>query len=338
MIKKNGVLQLGTRDQPFDGMFELQLNTSLHEFGPRAVSYLDVHGSLQLLSAGTGNSNAIIPSWTATSIAARSFVLEKSASQTAIKSGELLGIVSSHGEEIVHVMSCSNRKITLKSPLRFPHGAKAIVYNVSHRIKITGSGSAAIRLWNGEPDAGGTVEEKQEAFHHHRRLMYLHAAETSVSSSSVAVPMSSSSASRALLQHGSGVSWRSRSVGAITRCTIGYQDTNIYKSSLKQELLAGKVLLHGVEISGLGVSTGSAVQAGLSMIDYACAVRWPAFRKYISLMSVSMHSLQAGCIEFHGCTGALEVCRHSNSISVLQDTAFMPVPYYSTSDTCCLDM
>lgn len=326
MIRKNGILRLGTRDQPFDGIFELQLNSSMHEFGPHAVSYLDVHGSLQLWSAGTGSSDSAIPSWTATSIKARSFVLEENPSQTAIESGVLLGIVSSHGEEIVQVKSYSRRQITLKSPLRFSHGTKAIVYHLSHKVRIIGSGASAIRLWNGQPDAGGTVEEKGADFHHHRRLMYLHAAERSVAPSLALGLRSSSSTSRALLQLGSGVSSRSHSVGGITQCAIGYQDTNIYKSSLKQELLAGKVVLHGVEISGLGVSTGSVVQAGLSMTDYACAVRWPEFRKYISLINVSMHSFQAGCIEFHGCTGALEVCHLSSSTNAYQESAVLPGP------------
>lgn len=310
-IHKNGALQLGTREEPFEGTFELQLNSSLHEFGPHAVSYLDVYGSLQLLSNRVDVPDGIVRSWKATDIKAESFVLEGSEQLPDFQAGTLLGIVSSHGEEVVSVSSYSRRKVSLTSQLEVAHGAKAIVYKLSHKIKITGSGSAAVRMWNGQPDAGGSVEEKPAAFHHHRRLMYSHTAFGSASPASTAVRQKtswiSSFATASVMHHSSRALSQGSSSTDKIQSDSGYQDTNIYKSSLTQQQLAGKVTLHGVEISGVGVSTRSAVQAGLSMIDYACHVRWPEIRKYVSLKSVSMHSLKAGCVEFQGCTGGLEV-------------------------------
>lgn len=307
-IHKNGALQLGSRDKPFKGTFMLNLNSSLHEFGPHAVSYLDVYGSLQLKSADIETADETVPAWTCTDIRNATFLLQGISSADVIKRGSRLGVTSSHGEEVVTVDSYSQGLVTLTKPLRVAHGNKAIVYNLSHRIRIRGSGNTAIRVWNGQPDAGGTVDAKEPAFHHHRRLhCAAHAAGVTLPRCD-ASGSGSPPAARTLLQ--------SSSLARRPRSDVGYQDTNIYRSSLKQPQLAGKVELHGVEISGLGVPLGPQAQAALAMTDYACAVRWPDFRKYISLMSLSMHSLKAGCIDFHGCTGGFEVCCHNDMQAV----------------------
>lgn len=304
VVEKNGALQLGSRDQPFDGTFELVLNSSLHQFGPSAVSYLDVYGSLQLKSTETGVEDSTVPSWTISISKQSSFVLEEGPSADAIMSGSRLGVVSSKGEEVVVVSSCSKGRVSLTQPLQVKHGAKAIIYNVSRRIRVMGSGNAALRLWNGQPDAGGMVEVKEAAFHQHRRLHFADHASEAVEhhrgASRSQITSSRSAAPRALMQ--------SDPHKNPLQSAVSYKDTNVYKSSLKQPQLAGKVELHGVELSGFGVPSGPRAQAALSMTDYACAVRWPEFRKYISLMNVAMHSLQAGCVDFHGCTGGIEVC------------------------------
>eukprot|EP00892_Ulva_mutabilis_P000586 jgi/Ulvmu1/10528/UM064_0066.1 len=302
-VLRDGALLLGSRKQPFVGAFELNLNNSLHEFGSHAVSYLDVYGSLQLKSAEVEAADETVPSWTAITINKSSFTLEGGSSFDAIERGSRLGVVSSRGEEVVTVESFSKGHVTVTDPLTVAHGNKAIVYNLSRSIRITGSGRAALRIWNGQPDAGGSVDVKPPGFHHHRRLhraRHASGERPPVFAASLLAAQPASIATRRILT-------QSTASTSPRRSDVGYRDTNIYKSSLKQPQLAGKLELHGVEISGLGVPSGPQKQPAISMSDFSCAVRWPEFRKYISLMSVSMHSLKAGCIDFHGCTGGLEI-------------------------------
>lgn len=309
-IDQSGAFIAGHRASVHAHNFQLTLNSSLLPQLPShlAVSTLDVYGTLKLWSADLEMKEHPVRSWKAVKFSEYTFVLEADDDPVEFSFGVTLGLVSSHGEEVVSVKDFDKRsgKVMLQKKLQVKHGKKAIVYQLSRRMKVKAAGSAVLRVWNGRHHAGGGVDPLAPPNEHgHRRRLQgdLHA------------PLSSVSAHDSF--PGLGLSPRRGLAETMSEYKVsdsGYSDTYIYRTSIQPDDTGAVLEMHGVEIDGLGLEEQFGSKAALEVVDHACAVRWPKYRKYISLLSCTLHSLPAGCILFDGCTGGFEVRPHSARI------------------------
>jgi hypothetical protein len=300
-IGETGSFEAGDRSELFEHTMQLTLNSSLLPQVEHlsAVSTMDIHGTLKLLSADLEIEDVPLRSWKATHFTETSFILELDSNPTGIVAGTQLGVVSSHGEEVVTVQSINGGgKVLLKDELNIQHGSKAIIYKLSRRIRITADGPAFMRLWNGQHHAGGGVSPLAPPSGHHHRRSILSTAREEVQQGPVGVSAAMRQ-SRTLLAGGEAED--------TSYSDAGYSGKYIYRSSIQPDDTGTTVELHGVELKGLGVVGQLSWNAALEFVDHACAVRWPGYRKYIGLVSSTIHSTPAGCLHFTGCTGGFEV-------------------------------
>lgn len=306
-IDESGELSVGTRSSYHAGNFQVTLNSSLvpEKESHIAVSTLDVHGTLKMWSKDLELQDGPVQSWKAGQFSEDSFILEEDQNAAGFTPGTILGLVSSHGEEIVAVkkVETADRAVHLSDKLKIKHGKSAIVYNLSRRMKIKADGPAVLRVWNGRHHAGGGVDPlapPDEHTHKRRLAADMH---TSVSSTSRQKGFWRPSVGpRRNLLADKGANRPEDRVS-----DSGYLDRYIYRTSIQPDDTGAVLELHGVEIDGLGLEEEFGSKAALELVDHACAVRWPEYRKYVSIISTTMHSLPSGCILFNGCTGGFEV-------------------------------
>lgn len=325
-IAETGSLSVGSRSEMFGNTFQFTLNSSLLPQLDHlsAVSTMDIHGSLQLFSADLELEDGAVRSWKAIHFADDSFTLELDGQPTGIAAGTDLGVVSSHGDEVVQVEQISNGgKVKLQSNLKVKHGSKAIIYKLSRRVRVRGVGPAYMRVWNGQHHAGNGVSPlAPPTGHHHRRRM--HSAignEMQLEGAHLSEGPDAGSWTRGLLEDESDQA--DEAEGKYSNA--GYSGTYICHSTVQPDDTGGLVELMGVEMEGLGVEGELAEHAAIEVVDHACAIRWPEYRKYISISSSTIHSSPAGCIVFNGCTGGFEV--RARSLHVPQ------IPSLSRSQT-----
>lgn len=304
-IDESGTILVGGRSTFHPHNFQLTLNSSLLPQLPShvAVSTLDVHGTLKMWSTDLELEDRSVQSWKAGQFSEDSFILEEDDDPFVLfRYGAALGLASLHGEEVVNVKEFdeSSGKVKVQQKLQIKHGKKAIVYHLSRRMKVKAVGSALLRVWNGRHHAGGGVDPlaPPDAHGHRRRLQ-----------ANVCTPSVSVSA------HHSGHRPVSRTLlaeevveePADRVSDSGYSDTYIYRTSIQPDDTGGVLEMHGVEIDGLGLEDEFGSQAAVQLVDHACAVRWPEYRKYVSILSTTIHSVPAGCVLMDGCTGGFEV-------------------------------
>jgi hypothetical protein len=308
-IDETGFLAVGSRSDYHSGNFQLTLNSSLLPQLPShlAVSTIDVHGTLQLWSTDLEVEDQPVRNWKAVDFSTDSFVVETDDDPVEFSPGTTLGLVSSHGDEVVTVKHFDKGKVQLQGDLQVNHGKNAIVYQLSRKIKIKAAGSAVLRVWNGRHHAGGGVDPlaPPDAHGHRKRRLQtnFHTPTSSIAAYHTSAPVHSCSST-----FRRGLRAENDSAVLVDKVSdSGYSDSYIYRTSLLPDDTGGVVELHGVEIAGLGLEGEFASKAALEFVDHACAVRWPGYRKYITLMSTTLHSLPAGCVLFDGCTGGFEV-------------------------------